>query len=292
MTSNVKRSFKTRTSRQFCQEKLCCRFEETEAELVCEECGTYQCKDCETAIHTQGKYEFHDRRPIQPPPAEDLCQYSRVQSKTKCAELNFADLRCEVCQLNYCFSCFDLYHKGPRKTHRKLTFKEYKNRTQKALDSPILPISPIGNDDDSLTFVTLPQITDEYSAQNLLVENSESMNSFSSAKSDHSQRSSIPDLLNSMENHSIDVEAELAESQIDDEFSSCQSFMLINDQEILKVSYSYHIVLLQYQNKTKIQDVVRKLPLGFFVKLLLNSIVSFSRPSIDMSLYVQYLHSL
>lgn len=250
MAAAPRKISRTRSSKRYCKEKFCCKTENTEAFYYCEDCGSDQCSECDETIHKISvKFEFHDRRKLDPPSPEELCLISKI-SNLVCGEENFADLRCEVCALNFCFSCFDDYHKGNRKTHRKISFKEFKQRQlQKQLDSPIKPSSPLQSDDDSLTFMSCPQLQDQFidialhqsedSVVKLVRNNqTESMNSFSSAQSDHSQPSSIPDICLSAGNEMSNIEAELAESIMDlnDPYENLKSFMLINDQEVIQVN--------------------------------------------------------
>ena len=201
----TKLSNRSRSSKRFCKEKFCCRSEETEARFHCFECDSDQCFDCDESIHGSNiKYEFHDRRLIEPAPADQLCQIHLTNANSTCRDINYADQRCVICDLNFCFACFDTFHKGTKKTHRKITFKEFQQRElQKALNDPVKPNSPVGNhDDDSLTYVTLPQTETDIPVIDAVVDSGEtdSMTSFSSAKSDHSQPSSIPDICLSVEN--------------------------------------------------------------------------------------------
>jgi len=232
MNSTGRKFDRCRTSKRYCAEKLCCKSEITEACFHCEECGTDQCTDCATNIHKDGqRFEFHERKEIIPPSPDQLCQISFTPINRVCLKANYPDLHCEVCNLNFCFNCYDIYHKvAPRKTHRKIFYREYKQReAQKQLDNTIKPLSPVGTDDNSLTFVSCPQLKED------LYETS-SMDSYNSVNSKQSQANSIPDLcLDSLGSHHSNLVAELAESQIDDASVNCQSFELLDDQENLKV---------------------------------------------------------
>ncbi|KAK3093425.1 hypothetical protein FSP39_015565 [Pinctada imbricata] len=245
MASPTKRVFRTKSSKRFCKEKFCCRSENTEARYHCFECGTDQCSDCDDSIHsTNIKYEFHDRRLIEPVPEEQLCQIHLTVLGVKCFEQNYADQRCIDCNLNFCYLCFDRFHKSTKKVHKKVSFKEFKQKElQKAWNDPIKPYSPIGIDDTSLTYVTLPQIGEELKRDTIESAGTDSMTSFSSAKSDHSHPSSIPDICLSVEKEigeQTSLEARLAESFIEDNetndlYSDVNSFMLLDDQETLKI---------------------------------------------------------
>lgn len=250
MAAVLRKNSRTRSSKRYCKEKFCCKTENTEAFYHCEDCGTDQCCECDETIHKISvKFEFHDRRKLDPTPSEELCQIDKVQNLLVCEEENYADLRCEVCALNFCFSCFDDYHKGNRKTHRKTFFKEFRQRQlQKQLNNPLKPSSPLQSDDDSLTYMSCPQLLDQVididlqltehlEAQPADTTQTESMNSFSSAQSDHSQHSSIPDICLSAGNEMSSLEAQLAESIIDlnDPYDNVKSFMLINDQEVIQI---------------------------------------------------------
>lgn len=231
MTSVPRRFDRCRSSKRFCAEKLCCKSEKAEATFHCDDCNTDQCYDCVTSIHQHNsKFEFHDRSHIVPTSFELLCQISTADSSRQCTGLNFADLHCEICNINFCFTCFEFYHRGPRRTHRKTSFKDFKAReSQRNLETIVKPISPVDTEDTSLTFVSCPQIQIDQ-------EVTSSMDSFNSVNSRHSQNGSIPDLcLNSNEKDIINIEEELAASQIDEYHYNSRSFMLLDGQEKLQV---------------------------------------------------------
>ena len=113
MSSRLRRHPKTRSSKKLCEEKFSCQGEQTDADFECEQCGSLQCKNCEVQIHKLSKYVYHDRRQVVPPPDEELCQ-------NNCDSKNYGDLRCENCDLRYCYECFDRMHStGRRRQHKK-----------------------------------------------------------------------------------------------------------------------------------------------------------------------------
>lgn len=204
------------------------------AEFHCKECKTYQCAKCETALHkSRLEFSFHERVTTELPPYEELCQIASLLSNLECEDRNFADLRCENCERNFCFHCFDTYHsKDSRKTHRKLTFKEFRHRQQQAKAEEIKQLAPLSAEDDSLTFISLPQ------AREVVSESSDSMMSYNSIHSNHSQ-SSIPDLISSGSELKPDLQSltkELEESQIDERYLDCESFLLVDEKEDLQVN--------------------------------------------------------
>lgn len=225
MTSVKK--FRTRSSKQFCDEKLCCRSEATIATFHCEDCGSNQCKDCCESIHsTNINFELHDKSVIKNPHSSELCQISIPLPSKTCIDQNFADLWCEICCVNFCNYCFEVFHKlSSRKTHRKISFKEHKLREQQKLEEAsmnIQPISPISDGDEclSLTYVSFPQ----EEATVAMINTTQQVHS-----------GNIPDLcVNTSNDDIIDT---LAESMIDSEYDEVASFMLIDDQEQLKVQY-------------------------------------------------------
>lgn len=229
MAAAGKRRYRTRSSKRYCQEKFCCLTEGAIAEYHCNQCKTDQCQDCDLSLHkSKLEFGFHDRQQIEPPPYEELCQIASLLSNLDCEDRNFADLRCENCDRNFCLQCFDNYHnsKDSRKTHRKITFKEYKHRQQSAVLEPIKPLSPLSLEDNSLTYISCPQVT----------ESTDSMTSYNSIHSDHSQ-TSIPDLISSdSKTDMISLTRDLEESQIDERYLDCESFLLVDEQEMLQVT--------------------------------------------------------
>ena len=230
MAAVGKRKYRTRSSRRRCQEKFCCLTEEAVAEFHCNQCKTDQCPDCETSLHkSKLEFSFHERQPIEPPPYEELCQIASLLNNLDCEDRNFADLHCDICERNFCFQCFDVYHSTEnRKTHRKLSFKEFQHRQKTHNFDTIKPLSPVSLDDNTLTFVSFPQNFDNAC-------NSESMTSFNSCHSDHSQ-TSIPDIISTEPKSEMNLLAkELEESLIDERYLDCDSFLLVNEQECLQV---------------------------------------------------------
>ncbi|KAK3597426.1 hypothetical protein CHS0354_040164 [Potamilus streckersoni] len=232
---------KSRSSKKVCEEKFCCLTEGAEGDLVCEQCKTNQCQACEAAIHkSKPHFEFHDRRPLKPPPYEELCQIASVDD-SECPGKNFADLRCYTCQRNFCFKCFDCYHKKyiKKQQHKKTSIKEYnKEKLERELlerAEAIKPISPLASGDDSLTFISCPQNFD-----------SDDGMSYASFHSDKSQLSgSIPDLCFPVEKEleMQSVTKALEESMIDEHYENCHSFMLADEQENLMVKDNEDFVL-------------------------------------------------
>ncbi|KAL5009073.1 hypothetical protein ScPMuIL_014654 [Solemya velum] len=234
MSTQTRKTKRSKSSIKYCGEKLCCSAENSEAQLVCDQCKTSQCLNCESEIHkANGKFEFHDRHILEPPPFEELCQSACLLTSVACADKNFADLHCQNCQLNYCYDCFDLIHKqGVKKTHRKISFREYRHREfQHTSISPVIkPISPLSPTDNSLTFISCPQDQESQDPDSM---------SFASFTSDHSSPGSIPDICMSTEKDSTDMIKELQESLLEDEndqYCKSRSFMLTDDQEILQIA--------------------------------------------------------
>ncbi|XP_029642742.1 zinc finger FYVE domain-containing protein 1 [Octopus sinensis] len=281
-SSSTTASSKVRSSREFCQERLCCPQDRTEADFRCDKCGTLQCKDCEKTIHHNSKFVCHERQPLAPPPSSKLCASSFCDNK------NYADVRCEDCQLNLCYQCNEALHRSNsrRCSHRRLRFRDYEKKAQQptlvSLVHPtpntsslpqcsdqsqpatlllqttsnnnnstisntasaatvftcnpiIKPLSPIGDNDDSLTYVTLPQEL----AQTL----PETEMSFSSAHSDSSIQS-IPDVCineKDMATTSKEVDKKLpqtgstAQNKNKVSYDECVCFKLVDEEEKLLI---------------------------------------------------------
>lgn len=167
MSGRIKRYPRTRTSKKFCEEKFACNVESVEAEYQCTQCGTVQCSVCENKLHQQAKFVTHDRRHLTPPQPEYLCQAAI------CVDINFSEVTCDNCKLNFCQPCFDKAHAfGRKRSHKKSAFKPdpVNNSTNAGglvdalsdLDSleldAIKPTSPLqGLNDDSLTYFSAPQ---------------------------------------------------------------------------------------------------------------------------------------
>ena len=239
MAAVNKRRYRTRSSKRYCQEKFCCLTEGAIAVYFCIQCKTDQCENCKSSLHkSKLEFGFHDIKPIEPPPYEDLCQIASLLNNLDCEDRNFADLRCENCDRNFCFQCFDTHHsKDSRRTHRKTTFKEYKHRQQTAVLDALKPSSQAESslEYDSLNFISCPPVVE--------ISSSDSMTSYTSIHSDHSQ-TSIPDIISSDPNLSSEqkldmfsVSRELEECQIDERYMECESFLLVDEQETLQVIY-------------------------------------------------------
>ncbi|KAH3850854.1 zinc finger FYVE domain-containing protein 1-like [Dreissena polymorpha] len=231
MATLNKRKYRTRSSKKHCEEKFCCLTEGAVAFYFCIQCKTNQCQNCESEIHkSKLKFDFHDRQSIDSPPYEDLCQIASLLNNLECEDSNFADLHCDNCERNFCRYCFDVYHnKDSRKTHRKYSVKEYRQRQAEAAAikaCSLKPLSPVSQFDDSLTFLSCPQISDSLEDSGMM---------YNSVHSDISQNS-IPDLLtdsNKQDMHSLTKALE--ESQIDEQYADCDSFLLVDEQETLQV---------------------------------------------------------
>ena len=235
MTTAYKRRFRTRTARRFCQEKFCCPTEKAVAEFYCVECKSDQCQSCEANIHkSKAQFSFHERKPIEPPPYEDLCQIASLLTNLDCVDGNFSDVRCEDCERCFCLQCFELFHsKENRRNHKKISVKEYKQRQLTAFQDSVQPHNSITSE-DSLNFVSFQPTP----------ESSDSMMSYSSFHSDNSQNS-IPDLCIPAEKNDLSsLTKELEESFIDDRFADCASFLLVDEQENLQVCF--HLVAIIY----------------------------------------------
>ena len=234
MTSIQKRRYRTRSSKRLCQEKFCCLTEGASAEFYCVDCKTDQCSSCVSSIHkSKLDFNFHERKYIEPPPYEELCQIaSLLQPNLDCTDRNFADLRCEICERNFCFQCFDIYHlKDGKKGHRKLSFKEYKQRqliAAAAAGHSLKPVLPLSVEDDSLTYVSFPQSQS--------TESSDSMQSFNSIQDSGHSQTSIPDIiLSEPKSDMLSLTRALEECQVDNRYTNCKSFLLVDEQENLQV---------------------------------------------------------
>ena len=226
MSSTIgKRLQKSRSSKLYCQEKFACQGERVEAEFGCEECATVQCGNCEAKLHEIAKFVYHDRKRLQPPQPESLCQLG-------CEDRNYADVRCENCALNFCYDCNSKMHNsGKRKLHKRISMKDV-GLNQGFGD--VRPLSPIDlqSPDDSNLFVSLPQ--DDFNNDNGLMSPNMIVDS---------GRCSLPDVaVNSAEIESAMESISLTDDYIDNKNSFTarsnsrfQSFMLLDDQEKLQV---------------------------------------------------------
>ncbi|CAH1791150.1 unnamed protein product [Owenia fusiformis] len=131
--SRNRRLEKVRSSKKHCQEKFSCTQEFVEAEYECDECGTYQCKNCEIQLHGLKKFLFHDRKKLTTPEVSLLCQNT-------CSDKNFADVTCEKCNLNFCFDCFTKIHShGKKKSHTRVPFNPSMETLEETFKLPSLP---------------------------------------------------------------------------------------------------------------------------------------------------------
>ncbi len=230
MSGKGKRSTRTRSSKQFCQEKFSCQGEKTEAEFECEECGTLQCANCEAKLHELAKFVFHDRKRIPTPPADKLCQLS-------CEDRNYADVKCENCKHNYCNECFDKMHtSGRRKSHKKIPLKEATKLQHTPLGNdsssvdtyasienfePIKPLSPLsGGIDDTLTYFSMPQ---DGSTMMTTMDRSDS------------SRPSIPDVAEVEIHDKSPIKIDTPEDMDEEIYKDLKSFLLADHQENLQV---------------------------------------------------------
>ena len=327
--SSVSSSIKVRSSKEICQERLCCPQDRTQASFRCDKCGTFQCRHCERKIHRDSKFLCHERRLLVPPPSSKLC------GNSSCRGQNYADVHCDDCKLNLCNQCNETLHKtlninnlssissnnnnnnnsnssgssnrrvgagGPQVLqHKRIRFRDYERRLQQqqqlqalslnqdqtpnntkqdvsgapqqnsgssqpatlllkpqTITGPssrsgniqrlsshqvIKPLSPLGDNDDSLTYVSLPQ-------ESLLLQAvqeggpEDSMNpemSFSSAHSDSSIHS-IPDVCltelgsdpNNKPQH-LALNSDNHKKIHDPQESTC--FKLVDEDENLLVSF-------------------------------------------------------
>ena len=282
MSGKIKRNPRTRSSKQFCQEKFSCDGERIVAKYVCEECGTLQCEDCEVKLHELTKFVFHDRKPLLEPPAEKLCQLS-------CEEKNFADVRCTNCELNFCHACYDKMHNhGRRRQHEKVTMKEASKRqtqndsktaamsipTEQAEKAevklkeppsangiePIKPNSPL-SDDDSLTYVTMPQTQNHFEDDSSIAI----LDTTSSCDS-HSNMPDVIDLeirdiyTNSDATFGSNRTKPQSTAEIDEEiYSSCKSFLLADQHEYIQVYHSATQASTHWLNTDNCQKLLNTL---------------------------------
>lgn len=242
MRQNVKRRPKTRSSKRACEEKFCCPFVDSEAKYFCEDCKSAQCQTCESNIHsTKLKYDFHYRRHLPVVPETDLCQAKRVN--LVCQERNYPDLWCEQCQIQLCYTCFDIYHSlDKRRNHvnvsvvhylkkqeeeQQIATAEFSGIYQDTVTDMIKPQAPfyLGDEEDSVTVCSFPQ---ESSSVRNIMDFTANNTRF---QSDHSN-SSIPDICQGAGFSSVREKPGHVDSASRD---SPRSFLLVDDQEIVQV---------------------------------------------------------
>ncbi|KAK3773525.1 hypothetical protein RRG08_022238 [Elysia crispata] len=252
----LKRRPRTKSSIQFCQEKLCCPFINCEAKYHCDDCNSIQCQSCERAIHASKlKYDFHIRKKIPSVPDEVICQSKKLN--LVCQSKNFPDLWCENCQIQLCYVCFDTYHNTERKrqhisvsiSHHLKKLKESEEKKSQfqseiqlhdsselyedANSEMIKPVAPysLANTDQSMTFCSFPQ-EGEALTDNMAFVSSSSDIQGSYRKSPVSNASPNRDPL---PNGLSDA---LSHASLEDSFcgSHARSFLLIDDQEMLQVT--------------------------------------------------------
>ena len=274
MSGRISKNRRTKSSKIICEERYCCDGENEEALFECEECHTKQCQSCEAKLHEIPKYEAHDRKRIQPAPAEKLCQLS-------CKDKNFADVRCTNCELNFCHDCFDKMHAhGRRKNHEKTSVNSPSKSKQTTnpssvtgpVNSPetiskiaplpvdriegIKPLSPI-EDDDSLTYLSMPQDQEQEDSITVLSESGPQITPTSSlilndcfAMKSHSNSSPLgptaaldgdmqpmfdPDDMDIMGHLSLDDDI-VGQNISDDEiYGDCKSFLVADQNEQIQV---------------------------------------------------------
>ncbi|XP_076442869.1 zinc finger FYVE domain-containing protein 1-like isoform X2 [Babylonia areolata] len=242
MRQQPKRRVKCRTSRQYCQEKLCCPNPSTVAAYFCKECNSAQCQECDKDIHSRKvSFEFHDRRTIEPPPDSLLCQAGRVN--IVCKNRNFADVWCENCHHTFCFDCYSDYHHNRKQQHVNISFAHYQKREREraaqdaaaATQLAIKPMSPVG--DGTLTFCSFPQ--NSPSEETLPTRESGFDTAIMTMASTHSIGSSgnsMPDLCPGPDMNLMGRELEGVDINDDSvDGPRAKSFLLVNDKEELQV---------------------------------------------------------
>ena len=212
------------SSKSYCEEKFSCDGDFVEAEYECGECGTLQCSACESSMHELSKFVFHDRRRIQLPPQDQLCQLS-------CSDRNFADVKCEDCHLQFCSDCFDKIHSNSkRKNHDtvELQYAQQRRGMKQVLKS---------NHNDESSSHESPCIS---------ISNDNYMSS-RSTMSEHDSIRSLPDIaaetgvvLSSSpvrQDQTPEIEVKQLEDDIDEEiYKDCKSFELTDQAEKLQVN--------------------------------------------------------
>lgn len=238
-----------RSSRRYCEEKLCCPELHSEAVYYCQDCKSAQCQECEKDIHSRKfAFDFHDRRIIEPPSPVQLCQADKVG--IKCTNRNYGDVWCENCSISFCYDCYSEYHNTQknRKLHTNISLAHHERREREKYVLPcssqgvtnIKPTSPLSCFDDTLTYYSFPQ-----AAQAAVLEPVGEM-SFSSAHSDNSNQS-MPDLLgpDHVDQLARDLSDACLDEDINDESSPRRlvpgvcSFLLMNETERIQVSFPH-----------------------------------------------------
>ena len=94
---------------QPCQEGLNC--EGGNAEFFCQECGTHQCLQCESLLHSTRELKLHSRKRLSGcgKPCELWCNPK-----------NIVCVFCQQCSMNMCADCDSKMHQGRRKEHVRL----------------------------------------------------------------------------------------------------------------------------------------------------------------------------
>ena len=107
-----------------CEERYACDARGPGAVIECEECGSKQCRVCDSAIHSSDRKRNHDRKALKEANKNELCQ-----SET-CLAKNYAQLICLDCSENkFCYPCFESTHpkKSMRANHNYTTLKQVQN---------------------------------------------------------------------------------------------------------------------------------------------------------------------
>ena len=233
------------SSIKYCQERYSCDGEKAEACYECDECGSLQCAQCEVKLHELPRTTFHDRRRLEPPPPEKLCQLPT------CSRRNFADVRCDDCAQNFCFDCSQSVHAHGRRKHHK----------PQRLDSLSLGLAEINLDDPPADGICIK----DGSADDVTARNTRNSVNLLSPDSDDNDSLSLPYLtlppqescptgtvVTAADSHELACAAPVVaptnmtdcgkalrrqteESSVDSVYKDCTSFLLADQQEILKV---------------------------------------------------------
>ena len=238
------------SSIKYCQEKYCCDGENAEAGYECDECGSLQCPKCELKLHELPRTTFHDRRRLEPPAPEKLCQLPT------CTPKNYADVRCDECARNMCFDCSQNIHAHGRRKHHKPV------RLDLRLDS--LGLADINLDDPPAEGICIKDgSADEFAAH----KNKNYVNSLSTDSDDNDSLSltfvTMPHQQNcpsgsvvmavdslgmgeptyaapvvgpkNMTDCGKAIRRQMEEGSVDTVYKDCSSFLLADQQENLKV---------------------------------------------------------
>ena len=103
---------------QLCQEGLNC--EGGNAEFFCQECGTHQCLQCESLLHSTRELKLHSRKRL---------SGCRKPCELWCNPKNIVCVFCQQCSMNMCADCDSKMHQGRRKEHVRLELTGKSPRT-------------------------------------------------------------------------------------------------------------------------------------------------------------------